>query len=196
MQLTLRHEFYNRHTVDVARDLLGKILIVREMKGSKYLTTKSRIVETEAYRAGDEAAHSHRGRTPRTNVMFGPPGFTYVYTMHRQNLLNLVTEPENEPGAVLIRAVEPINGLESMQRRRPNKKRADLTNGPGKLCQALGITLADNQLSLNGPRFKVVDDGYRDFSLSISVRIGISKSTELAWRFFVKDNAFVSGKRP
>lgn len=175
--------FYSRHTVEVAQDLLGKIIEVDQVT--------ARIVEVEAYRAGDPASHSSRGITPRTSVMFGAPGVVYVYTMHRQYLLNFVTEPEGSPGAVLIRAVEPLQGLDQMLVRRPVKDYRQLTNGPGKLCQALGITLSDYGASLFGPRFRVWSDGYSG-KVEVTHRIGISQGKDTPWRFVLSGNRFVS----
>src|SRR5438445_891737 len=135
----LPRSFYARHTVDVARDLLGKVLVHGETAG--------RIVETEAYLGGDDlAAHSARGITNRTRVIFGPPGHAYVYFIYGMyECLNLVCEPEGQPGCVLIRALEPVAGIEIMRQHRPRARSPrDLASGPGKLTLALGITRADN----------------------------------------------------
>src|SRR5439155_1943054 len=131
--------FYALPAPEVARALLGKILVHGETSG--------RIVETEAYLGvNDGAAHSARGITPRTQVIFGPPGHAYVYLIYGMyECLNLVAQPEGKAGCVLIRAVEPLTGLERMRRRRPGTRRAeDLANGPGKLTRAFGITVRDN----------------------------------------------------
>src|SRR2546426_11873335 len=135
----LPRSFYARHTIEVARDLLGKILVHGETAG--------RIVETEAYLGGDDlAAHSARGITNRTKVIFGPPGHAYVYFIYGMyECLNLVAEPEGKPGCVLIRAVEPICGIATMVRRRPAARTVeDLASGPGKLTLAMGVTRAQN----------------------------------------------------
>src|SRR5271157_1798153 len=137
--MILRREFYVRPAPVVARDLLGKILVHGETSG--------RIVETEAYLGeGDGAAHSARGITPRTRVIFGPPGHAYVYFIYGMyDCLNLVAEPDGQPGCVLIRALEPVAGIETMQRRRPAAHTIrDLASGPGRLTLALGITRAQN----------------------------------------------------
>ena len=137
--MILARSFYGRPTVEVARDLLGKILVHGETSG--------RIVETEAYLGGDDlAAHSAHGLTARTRVIFGPPGHAYVYFIYGMyECLNLVAEPAGQPGCVLIRAVEPLSGIEIMQRRRPAAhKLRELASGPGRLTLALGITRAQN----------------------------------------------------
>src|SRR3954468_17741693 len=131
--------FYNRPTVEVARDLLGKVLVHGRTAGT--------IVETEAYPGGDDlASHSARGITNRTRVIFGPPGYAYVYFIYGMyECLNLVAEPEGRAGCVLIRALDPICGVEDMFRRRPAaRKLEDLASGPGKLTLAMNITRADN----------------------------------------------------
>src|SRR6266581_4888992 len=133
--MILPRGFYARPTVEVARGLLGKILVHGETEG--------RIVETEAYLGGDDlAAHSARGITNRTRVIFGPPGHAYVYFIYGMyECLNLVAEPEGTPGCVLIRAIEPVAGIDAMRRRRPAARGIeDLANGPGKLTLAMGIT--------------------------------------------------------
>jgi DNA-3-methyladenine glycosylase len=132
-------EYYHGPTVDVARGLLGKVLVSRGAAGV--------ITEVEAYLGlEDRAAHAYRGLTPRTRVLFGPPGRAYVYFIYGMYYcLNLVAEPEGKPGCVLIRAVHPVGGIAAMRRRRPNTRSAgDLASGPGKLTLAMGITLADN----------------------------------------------------
>src|SRR5579859_2767345 len=135
----LPRSFYERPTVTVARELLGKVLVHGETSG--------KIVETEAYLGGDDlAAHSARGITDRTRVIFGPPGHAYVYFIYGMyECLNLVAEPPGSPGCVLIRALEPAGGIEIMQRRRPKARTLrDLASGPGRLTLALGITRAQN----------------------------------------------------
>jgi len=176
----LGRAFYERHTLAVARDLVGKVLVVHR-PGCARLA--GRIVEVEAYRQGDPAAHSARGRTPRAAVLFGPAGVAYVYRIHQQHCLNLVTETDGVPGGVLIRGIVPLEGLAVMQTQRgPCKKPADLTNGPGKLCRALGITIRDNSTPLVGANIFVEDDGYT-CAVATTRRIGISKGVELEWRF-------------
>ena len=172
----LARSFYARDASQVARDLLGKII--------QHGDTSGRIIETEAYLGtGDDAAHSAAGITPRTGVIFGAPGHAYVYLSYGiHTCLNLVAEPEGTAGCVLIRALEPIAGIEKMQRRRGGR---DLAGGPGKLTQALGITLAHNGLDVTRGPIVVLDDGYSGFEIEVSRRIGISKSQDLPLRFCV-----------
>jgi DNA-3-methyladenine glycosylase len=190
----LTRDFFERHTLDVAKRLLGKLLIVRDDDGAR---TVSRIVETEAYRGKDPASHSTRGRTPRAKVMFGPPARAYVYFIYGMyEMLNFVTEPEDRPGAVLIRALEPVLGEERLRARRPRAVRAaELANGPGKLCQALGIRMSDNGASVLGGRLCVADDGFKPKGILSSPRVGITAGTEKFWRFFIPENPCVSRAR-
>ena len=147
--LPLPRGFYDRHVVDVARELLGKLLVRTSRDG----VTCGRIVEVEAYLAHDDpACHASRGRTPRNAAMFGPPGHAYVYSIHAKWCLNAVTQPEGEPSAVLIRAVEPLVGIELMRRRRGREKPLELARGPARLCQALDIDLRHNGLDLTKGR--------------------------------------------
>jgi len=176
----LRRSFYARSTVQVARELLGKVLVHGPAAGI--------IVETEAYLGGgdDLAAHSARGITDRTGVIFGPPGHAYVYLIYGMyECLNLVAEPDGRPGCVLIRAIEPVSGM-------PNQR----ANGPGKLTRAMGITRALNGADVTrGPL--VVRAPIRAAAIAIEVtpRIGITKSADLPLRFTIKGNRFVSGRR-
>jgi len=184
----LPRSFYARETVAVARDLLGKILAHGGSSG--------RIVETEAYLGvGDGASHSARGITPRTRVMFGHPGYAYVYFIYGMyDCVNVVAEPENVAGAVLIRALEPVAGIDRIRARRPGIQRMeDLTNGPGKLTMSLGITIRDNGVDLTrGPITVHAPKAADDFRIGVSPRIGITKSADLPLRFFIEGNSFVS----
>jgi DNA-3-methyladenine glycosylase len=184
----LPRSFYSHNTVRVARALLGKIVV---HKG-----TSGRIVETEAYLGIDDgAAHSARGLTPRTRVIFGPPGHAYVYLIYGMyDCLNLIAEPEGVAGGVLIRALEPLTGLDEMRRRRPQARRdEDLANGPGKLTRALGITLKDNGVDVTrGPITVHAPEDTTPFKIGISRRIGITKSADLPLRFFIEGNRSVS----
>lgn len=172
-------EFYERSTVEVARDLLGKVLVHRGSAGV--------IVETEAYLGEDDlAAHSARGLTPRTKVIFGPPGHAYVYLIYGMyECLNLVAEPAGRPGCVLIRAVDPICGIASMFRRRPAaRKPQDLASGPGKLTLALGITRAHNGRDVT--RGSLVVRKWKEeppLEIEATPRIGITKCADLPLRF-------------
>lgn len=178
----LQPAFFERHTVEVARDLLGKILVVRSPRSG--LLRAVRIVETEAYRSGDPASHSARGLTPRCAVMFGTPGISYVYLIYGMySMLNFVTEPEGSPGAVLIRAVEPCGAGDGAR---------SATNGPGRLTRHLGITLRDGGLPLQGPRLWVGEDGFEAGNVLCSGRVGISEGKDRLWRFFLEGNRHVS----
>jgi DNA-3-methyladenine glycosylase len=184
----LNRQFYSRPAAEVARDLLGKILVHGAASG--------RIVETEAYLGqGDGAAHSAAGLTPRTRVIFGPPGHAYVYFIYGMyNCLNLVAEREGSAGCVLIRAIEPLTGLAIMRRRRRAARRVeDLANGPGKLTRAFGITLRHNGADVTrGPITVCAPEEDPAVEIAVSKRIGIAKSADLPLRFFVKGNRFVS----
>ncbi len=186
----LPESFFERKTLEVAIDLLGKLLVVRSTLGQN---TVGRIVETEGYFGGDPASHSARGKTPRSSVMFGPPSKAYVYFIYGMyEMLNFVTEPQGIPGAVLIRAVEPVFGESWMIKRRKVKGRMALTSGPGKLTQAMGVRMSHNGESLQGPTFYVVDDGFRPRKISASGRVGISQAQHQPWRYFITGHPFVS----
>lgn len=187
--------FFNQPTLKVAKALLGAKLSTF-VKG---VETSGIIVEVEAYHGGiDRASHSYGGPTGRNQVMFMEGGYCYVYLIYGiHHCVNVVTEPSGVGAAVLIRALEPLEGIESMRRRRKSKDIVSLTSGPGKLCQALGIDkrlsgehfLASNLISLT-PYCKVSAS-----NIGASRRIGISKSTELEWRYFIEGNQFVSPLR-
>ncbi|MEK6705529.1 MAG: DNA-3-methyladenine glycosylase [Bdellovibrionota bacterium] len=186
-------KFYTRNTLTVAHDLLGKILLVKSGRKEAGVFTAARIVETEAYCGNDPASHASRGRTPRNSVMFGKPGVAYVYFIYGMyEMLNFVTEEPGVPGAVLIRSAEPLAGEELMKRRRKTKTLSKLTNGPGKLCKAMGINMRHNKKSLLGPEVIVCDDGFRPKDIFVSERVGISVGKENLWRFFMAENPFIS----
>ena len=179
----LPRSFYARDTVEVARDLLGKVI--------RHGPASARIVETEAYLGvGDAAAHSARGPTPRTKVIFGPPGHAYVYLIYgMHHCLNIVAEQVGVAGCVLIRAVEPVNA-DSINDRAAI---ALPSNGPGKLTRALGITLKHYGVDLTrGPITLHDTPGREPFEIGISPRIGISQAAGLPLRFFIRGNRFVS----
>ena len=187
--------FYDRDTIEVARYLLGKVL-VREMDGSR-LSVK--IVETEAYVGPhDKACHASKGMTDRNQVMFGEPGHAYVYFIYGMYYcLNLVTEHEGYPAAVLIRAGEPLEGEETMRELRIKAKKVeDLTSGPGKLCQAMGIDRELNGADVcrKGPLY-IEDCGEKVHEIVSCKRIGVEYAGEYKdkpWRFLIKDNPFIS----
>ncbi|MEZ5365745.1 MAG: DNA-3-methyladenine glycosylase [Bryobacterales bacterium] len=173
----LPRAFYDRPTEQVARELLGKRIV--HVDGG---IVAGRIVETEAYLGeGDEAAHSFAGVTPRTRVIFGPPGHAYVYfTYGMHYCLNLVAEADGKAGCVLIRALEPVEGLEQMfERRRRAKTSRDLCSGPGKLTQALGVTLEHYGVDVTQGALTVQDASGRAFRTQQGPRIGITRSADL-----------------
>ena len=175
----LPREFYERPTIEVAPDLLGKILVHGRTAGV--------IVETEAYLGGEDlAAHSARGVTPRTKVIFGPPGHAHVYFIYGMyECLNLVAEPEGKAGCVLIRALEPVCGIRTMFRRRPAaRKLEDLASGPGKLTLAMGITRSQNGRDVT--RGKLVVRKWKQeppIEIAVTPRIGITKCADWPLRF-------------
>jgi len=167
-------KFYDRDTLEVAKDLLGKLLI-SEKGGERKVV---RIVETEAYLRDDPASHSYRGETKRNRSMFKGPGTLYVYTMHRQNCMNVVTKRGE---AVLIRAAEPVENVSGN------------TRGPGRLCRALGINRAeDDGKSLLSSDVYLLDDGFRPEDVVQTTRIGISKAKDRPYRFYIKGSGYVS----
>ena len=186
----LPREFYNRDTVTVARELLGKILVHGRVAGT--------IVETEAYLGGDDlASHSARGITNRTRVIFGPPGHAYVYFIYGMHeCLNFVVGPEGTGGAVLIRAAEPLVGAGLMQRRRPNgHSLAKLASGPGNLTLAFGVTRAQNGADVTRGTL-VVRKWLKEqaFEIRVTPRIGIRQCADLPLRFVIAGNPAVSGR--
>lgn len=199
----LPRAFFLQAPDQVARKLLGKVLVRREAGGLR----AGRIVETEAYLGqGDAAAHSAVGRTARNYVMFGPPGRAYVYFSYGNHwCLNVSTLPEGEAGAVLFRALEPVAGEVLMARARGHefpcataRGRRLLTSGPGRLAQALGVTRErDNDKDFTDPQSElvIVDDGWTAGEVVVTPRIGISKAVDHPLRFLLAGNVFVSGKR-
>jgi DNA-3-methyladenine glycosylase len=197
MNSKLPRSFYSRSALDVAVDLIGKVLVRR--LGRRNLAGK--IVETEAYVGPhDLACHASRGHTPRTSVMFGPPGHAYVYMIYGFYFcLNVVTEPPGYPAAVLIRAVEPIENVDLMRQLRNNPGRdADIANGPGKLCMAMSIDKGLNGADLCGPTIWIEDRKFDPGSLRSSPRVGVDYAGEYRdkpWRFFVDGDPHVSRVR-
>jgi DNA-3-methyladenine glycosylase len=186
----LPRRFYNRSTLRVARDLLGKVLCHGETCGI--------IVETEAYPGEDDlASHSARGITDRTRVIFGPPGHAYVYLIYGMyECLNLIAEPEGKPGCVLIRAVEPVLGLDMMRTRRPAARKTEqLASGPGKLTVAMGITRALNGADVTkGPLTVHCQTPEPLFDIVTTPRIGITQCADWPLRFLIAGNPYVSRK--
>ncbi|HVA39129.1 MAG TPA: DNA-3-methyladenine glycosylase [Candidatus Binataceae bacterium] len=193
--MKLPRGFYARSVLVVARECIGKLLVHRTPEGE----AAGRIVEAEAYRGPlDRAAHSARGLTKRTTVMFGPPGYAYVYLIYGLSwAMNIIAASEGEPHGVLIRALEPVRGLELMARRRGGKSTGarELTNGPGKLTQALGITGEDYGRDLCGGRL-FLEEGDRPVAkVGRSARINVDYAGAWAarqWRFYERGNRYVS----
>jgi DNA-3-methyladenine glycosylase len=183
----LGREFFDRSVHDVARELIGCTLLFHGVGGV--------IVETESYDEDDPACHGYNGPTPRNEVLFGPAGLAYVYFSYGvHNLLNAVCEPEGRAAAVLIRALEPTQGLEAMTARRGRVKPTDLCSGPGKLTQALGIGLDQNGVPLDAPPFELGsrEGEWRDVEVVTGPRIGISRAVDYPWRFCAVGNPNLS----
>lgn len=197
MQNRLGKKFYIREVTTVAKELIGKTF-VKNVNGE---IVSAKIVEVEAYNGKiDEAAHSFGGKTKRNKVMFNEGGFLYVYFIYGTHYCcNVVTGLENDGSAVLIRAVEPLTGIDYLAENRYGKTKLTekellgLTNGPGKICKAFNITKKDNGIDLSGDEIFLFDAKKVDKSrITQTVRVGIKKSEELPWRFYLKDNLFVS----
>ena len=179
----LPQSFFTQDTLKVAQELLGKIISVKGFL--------ARIVETEAY-GQDPASHAYK-RTERSNLMYDTYGHVYVYLIYGMyNCLNFTTE-DGKPGAVLIRAVEPLNNIEQLKLNRKTTKITNLCSGPGKLCQALGIGRELNGLKL-GQEVKLFDDNFKVKKIGQSSRVGIKDALELQWRFIHKKSTFVLDK--
>jgi DNA-3-methyladenine glycosylase len=201
----LQREFYNRDSVTVAKDLLGKYL-VHVVEGEKLI---GKIVEVEAYMGPiDKAAHSYNNRrTDRVEVMYGEPGFAYVYIIYGMyNCMNIVVEQPGKPQAILIRALEPTEGLEAMSKFRYSKpyeelskrERLGLTSGPGKLCKALSIDRSQNGEDLCEDQLYLLEESRDEsFEMISTTRINIDYAEEakdFPWRFYIKDNQYISKK--
>jgi DNA-3-methyladenine glycosylase len=197
----VNREFFDRSVHEVARELIGCELAVGETAGI--------IVETEAYDATDPACHAYIGRTARNEVLFGPPGHAYVYLSYGiHSLLNAVAEPEGSAAAVLIRALEPTEGIDLMRERRGRTARArasatrlgleGLCSGPGKLTEALGVGLSLNGADLAEPPFEIRPRAvsWNGTEIVAGPRIGITKAAELPWRYSVRDSRYVSRPWP
>lgn len=182
--MKLRKSFFDRSVHNVAPDLIGATMLVNGVGGV--------IVEVEAYHHTDPAAHSYRGMTERNAVMFGPPGFAYVYRSYGIHwCVNFVCEAEGSASAVLIRALAPAHGLPLMKRRRGLSEERQLCSGPGKLAQALGITHAHNGLPLDKSPFELRARTSKP-DISVGVRIGITKAADEPWRYGLAGSPFVS----
>jgi DNA-3-methyladenine glycosylase len=183
--MTLLHcDFFARSVHAVAPDLIGVTFLFNGVGGT--------IVEVEAYHHTDPAAHSYGGRTERNAVMFGPPGFAYVYRSYGIHwCVNFVCEPDGSASAVLIRAVEPLEGLAKMRRRRGLADERLLCSGPGRVCQALGITRAHNGLALDAPPFELHRRTAK-VEIAVGPRIGLTKAVEQPWRYGLAGSRFLS----
>lgn len=188
----LPRQFYARDTVQVARELLGHVLVHHTPEG----ITAGKIVETEAYLQGDPACHASRGMTPRNRVMFGPPGIAYVYfTYGMHYCFNIVTAGEGVGEAVLIRALEPLEGIPLMQSRRGREKLHELCGGPAKLVQAMGIGRDNNGSDIvTGPLTVLGGEPVSGEMLVVTTRIGIKEGSDLPLRFYIKGNRYISKK--
>jgi DNA-3-methyladenine glycosylase len=187
----VNRDFYDRGVVDVARDLVGCVLRHGETAGA--------IVETEAYHETEPACHAFAGLTARTRILFGPPARAYVYRSYGIHaLFNAVCEDQGVGAAVLIRALEPLDGLELMRERRGLRRAEDLCNGPGKLTQALDIELHHNDSDLLGGPIVIEPPrpGWESLELLVGPRIGITKAAELPWRFCAAGSRSVSRPWP
>ena len=187
----LGSDFFDRSVHDVARDLIGCELLVSGVGGV--------IVEAESYERDDPACHAYVGLTQRTATLFGPPGRAYVYLSYGiHSMLNAVCESDGTAAAVLIRALEPTRGVERMRRRRGRSELRELCSGPGKLTVALGIGLDLNDRSLSEPPFEIHEPAaeWRGVEVATGTRIGITKATELPWRFCATGSPFLSRPLP
>ena len=181
--------FFCRDPREAARDLLGTILVNGPVAG--------RIVEAEAYLAeGDPAAHAYRGRTKRTEVLFGPPGYAYVFRTRQHCCLNVVAQAAGVPGCVLIRALAPVTGIDLMRERRPGKPDTQLTNGPAKLCQAFDIDMGYYGVDLcDGEGLHLEDDRVSAGNVVAAPRVGVGAARTAPLRYFVANSPFVSRRR-
>jgi DNA-3-methyladenine glycosylase len=183
----VKQDFYDRPVLQVARELVGCLVIHRACAGV--------IVETEAYHDSEPACHAFVGLTPRTRTLFGPPGVAYVYRSYGVHaLLNAVTEPEGVGAAVLIRALEPLDGIEQMRARRGVEPIRGLCSGPGKLTQALGIGLEHNGTDLHHGEVVIEPAplAWRTIPIAVDRRIGITRAVDLPWRFCAAGSRFLS----
>jgi len=189
----LARSFFARPCLEVAPDMLG-LLLIHELPGGARLV--GRIVEVEAYlgHGGDAASHAHRGPTPRSRIMFGPPGHFYVYrSMGIHFCVNVVCEPEGDAAAVLLRAAEPVAGESAMRKLRGGREGREVASGPGKLAQAFAIDLShDGRDALRGALRLERERAGRAAEISVGPRIGLTKAADLLYRFFVRDSPHVT----
>ncbi|GAB4157148.1 MAG: DNA-3-methyladenine glycosylase [Candidatus Dojkabacteria bacterium] len=189
----LNNAFYNQDPITIAKALLGKLLI-RNLNNQ---TLIGRIVEVEAYLGPEDAAsHSYIGKTKRNQSLYLDGGHAYIHQIHMQNCLDIVVQARNSPRSVLIRALEPVKGIEQMEINRGRSKLEELTSGPGKLTQALEIDKSFDGIDVTDEDapFYLADDGFKNFEIVSGKRVGISKAADFEYRFYIKGNRFVSKK--
>jgi DNA-3-methyladenine glycosylase len=193
MSRKLLRSFYTRPTLEVARDLLGGVITFR----TKQTSLSAHIVEVEAYIGQDDpACHAARGLTERNRVMFGRPGFSYVYFIYGMyHCFNIVTESKGFPAAILVRAAEPIDGIELMRERSPKGKVGRVLSGPGKFCRSFGLSRDHSGVDLTGSTLYLTEGEGRPGRIMTSGRMGIKVGTELPYRFYLADSKAVSGTR-
>jgi len=193
MSRKLPRSFYDRPTLEVARNLLGSFITFR----TKQTSLSARIVEVEAYIGQDDpACHAARGLTERNQVMFDQPGFSYIYFIYGMyHCFNIVTEREGFPAAVLLRAAEPIDGIESMRKRSPKGKVEQILSGPGKFCRSFGLTLDHSGMDLTGNTLYLTSGKGKPGRIVTTTRIGIKTGTELSYRFYLAESEAVSGTK-
>lgn len=189
----LKRSFYNRPTLEVAPEILGKFIVFNSPMGK----LSARIVEVEAYIGLDDpACHAARGLTKRNRPMFGPGGFTYIYFIYGMyHCLNFVSEPKDRPAAILLRAAEPDEGGDLMLQTSGKAGSIGLLSGPGKFCRAFGLTTEQNDLDLTGDLVYIEDRNMKVKNIQRSQRIGLSVGQDLHWRFFDADSTEVSKPR-
>jgi DNA-3-methyladenine glycosylase len=189
----LPRSFYARPATDVGPDLLGHVLVRILPDGTRLA---ARLVEVEAYEPDDPGSHAFRGMTARNEVMFGPPGHLYVYFTYGMHFcMNVVSRRAGEGSAVLLRAAEPLEGLETMRSRRGREREVDLCSGPGRFTQALGVARPDNGADLVAGGAVWMERGARSERVGVGIRVGVH-DTSRSWRFWLEDSPFVSRGRP
>ncbi len=193
MSRKLSRSFYDRPTLQVARELLGKIICYRSAGGE----LSARIVEVEAYVGEDDpACHAAPGPTKRNQIMYGKPGFSYIYFIYGMYYcFNIVTERKGYPAAVLLRAAEPCDGIDVMKENSPRCRTSTILTGPGKFCRAFGLTARESGIDLTGSVIFLRDDGFKPGEIATSSRIGIRKGADLLYRFYLADSGAVSAHR-
>jgi DNA-3-methyladenine glycosylase len=184
--------FYARPTLEVARDILGKYIVYNGTHGR----LSAKVVEVEAYIGEDDpACHAFGGPTRRSQPLFGPPGYAYIYLIYGMyHCFNFVTEPQGRAAAVLLRAAEPDEGVEMMRQLSPGRNDTQLLSGPGRFCRSFGLDLTQNCIDLTSDILYLEDRAALIGEVAVSTRIGISKGTNRPWRFYDKDSQCVSAK--